>query len=119
MILEMLRWWYVTGWIQAAHRIGSWTAGVEQMFSLNLLLRTLFSPWKRIITAPGRGLDAQFRAGLDNLISRTVGFVIRLFVILAALFSMLGTLVASVIMVIVWPLLPLAVVGLVIKGIIG
>lgn len=119
MILEMLRWWYSTGWAQAARRIGGWTGGVEHMFSLSLLLRTLFAPWRRIITAPGRGLDAKMHAMLDNLVSRCIGFVIRLFVILAAGVSMLIAFFASVAMVVAWPALPLLFIGLIVKGITG
>lgn len=119
MISEMLRWWYITGWAQAARRIGSWTGGVEHMFSLSLLLRTLFAPWRRITTQPGRGLDAKMRAMLDNLVSRCIGFIIRLFVILAATVSMLAALLASVAMAIAWPVLPLLFIGLIVKGITG
>ena len=119
MIFEMLRWWYITGWVQAARRVGSWTVGVEHLFSLSLLLRTLFSPWRRIVSVAGRGLDAKMHAMLDNLVSRCIGFVIRLFVILAAGVSMLAVFVAGVCMFVLWPLLPLLFIGLVVKGITG
>ncbi len=119
MIFEMLRWWYVTGWVQAARRIGSWTSSVEHMFSLSLLLRTLFAPWRRIVSYAGKGLDARIHASLDNLVSRAVGFVIRIFVILAAGVAMLGALILSVLMVVIWPLLPLSFVFFVIRGIVG
>jgi hypothetical protein len=119
MIFEMLRWWYVTGWLQAAHRIGSWTVSVEHMFSLSLLLRTLFAPWRRIMTPKGRGLDAHLHAAVDNLVSRCVGFVIRLGVLLAAAVAMLIAVVMSVVMVVVWPVLPLLFIELVVKGVTG
>jgi hypothetical protein len=119
MILEMLRWWYVTGWMQAAHRIGGWTSSVERAFSLSLLLRTLFAPWRRIVTYAGKGLDAKMHAALDNLVSRAVGFVIRIFVILAAGVSILGALLLSTVMAVIWPLLPVAVIYFLVRGIIG
>jgi hypothetical protein len=119
MIFEMLRWWYITGWAQAAHRIVSWTSAVEHMFSLSLLLRTLFAPWKRITSAAGRGLDAKMRAGLDNLLSRCIGFVIRLFVITAALVGMFFAFVSGVVMAVIWPFLPLLFVAFIVKGITG
>jgi hypothetical protein len=119
MIFEILRWWYVTGWLQAMHRIIGWTQGVEQLFSVSLLAKTLFSPWRRIVTPPGRGLDAKMRAMLDNLVSRCVGFVIRLFVIFAAGVSMLVVFTSSAVLAIVWPLLPLAFVFFAVKGITG
>jgi len=119
MIFEMLRWWYVTGWMQAARRIGEWTSSVERMFSLSLLLRTLFAPWRRIITPGGRGLDAKVHAALDNLVSRAVGFVIRIFVILAAGISMLTALVLGVFMAIIWPVLPVAILYCIVRGVTG
>jgi hypothetical protein len=86
------------------------------MFSLNILLRTLFSPWRRIITYPGASLEARLRAIGDNLVSRAVGFTMRVFVLLAAglAFVILG--VFSVAEIIVWPLVPLAAIGLIVKG---
>lgn len=119
MIFEMLRWWYVTGWMQAVGRIRSWTSSVEQVFSLAILVQTLFAPWRRIITYGGRGLDAKMRAALDNLVSRCVGFVIRFFVIIAALVAMVGAIIASTIMAIIWPLLPLAIILFAVKAVTG
>jgi hypothetical protein len=117
MIFEMLRWWYGSGWMGALKRIGTWTRGVEHAFSVSVLLQTLFAPWRRIISAAGRGLDAKMRAGLDNLVSRAVGFVIRSFVLLAATVSMLVTFLAGLVMALVWPLLPLLVIFFLVKGV--
>lgn len=119
MILEMLRWWYGTGWLQATHRVGTWTKGVERTFSITLLLQTLFSPWRRIISNPGRSLDDKVRAALDNFVSRCVGAVIRTGVLIAAGFAMLGVFLGSIIMVGIWPLLPVGAVYFLIRSIIG
>lgn len=119
MIFEMLRWWYVTGWLQSVKRISSWTARVEHAFSLSLLARTLFSPWRRIVTPPGKGLDARMHAALDNLVSRSIGSVIRLTVIIAAGVALFCTFLAGIIVVVVWPLLPVLAVLLAVKAVIG
>lgn len=119
MIFEMLRWWYISGWIQAARRVKTWTMGVERAFSLSLLAKTLFAPWRRIVTMSGKSLDAQMRAMLDNLVSRCVGFFIRFFVIVGALVAMLGAVIASVSMAIIWPLLPVLIIVCVIKAVTG
>jgi hypothetical protein len=86
------------------------------MFSIRILLRTLFSPWRRIITYPGAGLDAKMRAFGDNLVSRCIGFTIRSFVLFAAAiaFILLGLL--ALLELVVWPLVPLAGVALIVKG---
>ena len=119
MIFQMLRWWYVSGWMQAARKVVAWPQGIERAFSLSLLVRTMFAPWRRIVTASGRSLDAQMRAALDNLISRLVGFVIRFFVLIGAGVAMLVALAAGCVMAVVWPFLPLLVPALAVKGIIG
>lgn len=119
MIFEMLRWWYGPGWTGALKRVASWTRGVENAFSVSLLVQTLFSPWRRIVSVAQRGLDAKMHAAMDNLVSRAVGFFIRLFVLLAAGVAMLGALVAGVVMAVAWPFLPLLVVALTVKGVVG
>jgi hypothetical protein len=119
MILQMLRWWYGTGWLQAIHRIVSWPLGVERHFSFSLLARTLFSPWRRIVSAGGRSLDAKVRDALDNFVSRCVGFVVRFFVLVTAMLCMLLALLLGGIAAILWPLLPLGIIYCAIRGITG
>src|SRR5687768_8970679 len=117
MIFQMLRWWYGTGWLQATHRITSLPLGVERHFSVSLLARTLFAPWRRIVSAGGRSLDAKIRDALDNFVSRCVGFVVRFLVLFTAMLGMLAAFVFSVAAVIIWPLVPLLVIYCVVRGI--
>jgi hypothetical protein len=119
MIVDLLRWWYGTGWMQAVHRVGSWTSHVEQTFSVSTLLRTLFSPWRRIVSGGGRSLDAKMRDALDNFVSRCVGAVVRSIVLLAAGLAGLAALVGGILMVLIWPLLPLAIPYFLLRSITG
>jgi hypothetical protein len=119
MIFQMLRWWYEAGWLQAIHRITSWPLGVERHFSVSLLAKTLFAPWRRIVSGGGRSLDAKIHDALDNFVSRCVGFVVRFMVLLAALAGMLAALVFGTLSAIVWPLLPLFVIYCLIRSITG
>jgi hypothetical protein len=119
MIFQMLRWWYGPGWLQAIHRITALPLGVERHFSVSLLAQTLFSPWRRIVSMGGRGLDAKVRDALDNFVSRCVGFVVRSIVLFTALGGMIGAFIFGIILTVVWPLLPLFIVYCVIRGIIG
>jgi len=105
--------------MQAARNIGHWTNSVEQMFSVGILLRTLFSPWRRIVTAGGRGLDAKMQAMFDNLVSRLVGFFVRLMVIIAACVSLAGVFLIGLVMVIVWPFIPIGIVYCLVRSITG
>lgn len=117
LAIELIAWWYGKGWIQSIQQTKIRLAKTASAFSLDILLRTLFAPWKRITTTAGSGLDAKMQALLDNLISRVVGFTVRLFVLFSALIILAVTLVFSVIQIIVWPFVPLLLIFLIIRGI--
>jgi hypothetical protein len=119
MIFQMLRWWYGTGWLQATHRITSWPLGVERHFSVSLLARTLFAPWRRIVSMGGRSLDAKLHDALDNFVSRCIGFVIRSFVLFTAFLGMVAALVIGLVMALTWPLWPLIIGYCLVRGIAG
>jgi hypothetical protein len=119
MILEMLRWWYSTGWLQAMERIISWPRGLGRSFSVSLLLRTLLAPWRRIVSVGGRSLDDKMRNAADNLISRFIGFFVRIGVLIAAAISAVAAFVAATVIVIAWPIMPAAIVYFVFRGIAG
>lgn len=117
MIFELLRWWYVEGWLHSFKRIGSRTHNVALAFSAPTLLRTLFAPWRRIVTTAGRSIDAKFQAAIDNFVSRLVGFISRFIVLIAALVMTTGTFIMSCAIALTWPLVPLLVVYFIVKGI--
>lgn len=117
LVVAFFSWWYGRGWLEVAKSIGPRMSGVAYTFSVSQLLRTLFAPWRRIITYPGSTLGERLRAWGDNVFSRAVGFVVRLIVLFAALLALVFTLIISVIEVIVWPLLPPAVPVLLILGV--
>lgn len=119
MAFEMLRWWYTTGWTQILRQITTWPLRVERAFSFVILVQTLFSPWKRIISGGGNTIDAKFRAAMDNLVSRLIGGFVRSIVLLGALCAMAGAGIAAMLFAIIWPLLPVAIVFGVIRGITG
>ena len=53
-------------------------------FSIKETLRSLFSPWRRYLWDYGRGFDITryFEAFLSNIITRVIGFIMRLFLII-------------------------------------
>jgi len=110
MFLELLVWWYGTGWLDIARRIGRRVVGIMQLFSVSILISTLFSPWKRIVSPPGRSFDQKIRGAVDNLVSRAVGFFVRSLVLLSAtIFTTIAAIIGFV-MVMLWPILPVAIV---------
>ncbi|HEX8182171.1 MAG TPA: hypothetical protein VF575_01055 [Candidatus Saccharimonadales bacterium] len=117
--LEILTWWYRQGWSQIIKNAETRSTKVSHLFSVPILLRTLFAPWRRIITYPGASIEAKFRAAGDNLVSRVVGFTVRSLVLLSAGVMLLLTTVAALLQLVIWPLIPPAVIVLFVKGIIG
>jgi hypothetical protein len=92
---------------------------VQKNFSIAILLKTLFSPWKRINTYSGKSLEEKERAFVDNLVSRGVGFFIRFFSLLAAFVMIIVVAVAAIFIAIVWPFIPIAIVYFAFRGVTG
>ena len=82
-MLSFFSWWYGPGLVGLVRAIQRRMQQLADMFSVAILLRTLFSPWRRIITYPGAGLEAHLRAMLDNMVSRVIGLLVRISVLLA------------------------------------
>ncbi len=118
LVASFLSWWYGAGWARVTRSLNSRLQAVLDNFSVKQLSRTLFAPWRRIVTYPGRSLEERFRALGDNLFSRAIGFVVRLIVLIAALFTLLIIALLTLVEIVVWPLLPLAVPGCLIVGLV-
>lgn len=119
MALEFFRWWYTHGWTLAFVRLRNKLTGIEQAFSVGILLRTLFAPWRRIITYPGDGIGAHFRAMIDNLVSRFIGFMVRIFVLIGAGVTGLIFGCFALLACVLWPLLPPLAIGALVWSIAG
>ena len=109
LFLSLFGWWYGHGWAAVATSFGRRMQGVAEAFSVGQLLRTLFAPWRRIISYPGASLGERMRAWSDNAFSRVIGFVVRLFVLLAGGICLLVVGLVTAIETILWPLVPVAV----------
>jgi len=77
-------------------------------FSIDLLLRTFFSPFRQISAGRVRGpLGVQMRAFFDRLISRVIGAMIRFTMIIFGIFAIVMYTVVGGAMVAVWGVIPL------------
>jgi hypothetical protein len=115
-MLEFVKWWYGPGWADTVIDSKKRLLTLGEMFSVAILLRTLFAPWKRIISYPGSGLEAHMRAILDNLVSRVIGFFVRIMVLFSASVMFVLFCVIGLVQIATWPLLPLAGAGLIVWG---
>lgn len=119
LALEFFKWWYGQGWALLVRNMRRRLVMTSNVFSVPILIRTLFAPWRRIITYGGAGINSQIRTAADNLVSRLVGFVVRLFVLFTAGVSLVVVMAVAAVEIAAWPLLPIAVFGLLVKGVIG
>jgi hypothetical protein len=119
LALELFTWWYGQGWAAAAQNTRKMLMSILHAFSVLILLRTLFAPWRRIITYPGASLEAKLHAFGDNIVSRAIGFVVRLIVLLTAFLMSAVALITGIAGVILWPLVPPGALLLLIKGLVG
>lgn len=107
-IVGMISWWYSTGWKRCVSDATNSLMGIYDYFSIDLLLRTLFAPFRQISAGKVSGpLGVQFRAVIDRLISRVIGGIMRTLVIIIGSVTLLVAAIVGLLRVIVWPLIPL------------
>lgn len=115
----LISWWYSTGWLGQVSRVRAYLARVADFFSIPLLLKTLFQPFRQIDSdSRGKSLDAALRAWADRTVSRFIGAMIRLVMIVLGSVWWVLSAVAGLVTCLVWPVLPvLPVVGVIFSGV--
>lgn len=108
VIVGLLSWWYTAGWRQRMRLLGERLARTFDTFSIDLLVKTWFSPFRQISAGKVNGpIGVQLRAFADRLISRVVGGVIRTGVIIFGSIWLLIVALAGVVELLLWLVVPL------------
>lgn len=117
--LEFVRWYYTIAPISILDIWGGYLAANLHYFSVLLLLRTLFAYWHKDIEGYGRGFDPgrYLRVFSMNMVSRGVGFIIRMVTIVFGLIIELLIVFLGIIFLIFWLLAPAIVIFMIVKGI--
>jgi len=78
-------------------------------FSIPLLLKTLFAPWRHNLLLYPKGFDLgeYFEIFISNLISRTIGAILRFFLILIGILIEILIIFFGLIMFLAWFILPI------------
>lgn len=94
---------------------------VYHLFSVPVLLRSLFSPWKRMDMRYQKGLNIEDWAGtfVVNIMMRIVGAIARFVIILIGTLGLIIFGIGGLCILLVWALLPFAVLLLPILGVIS
>lgn len=107
-LVGIFQWWYGAGWLRHVRRSYVGILRTADVFSIGLLLKTLFNPFKQISAADVNGsLPVQFQAFLDKLFSRAVGTAIRSFTIIIGLVVIVIRTLWTCVSIVAWTLLPL------------
>lgn len=108
-IVGIFWWWYGAGWKLAFDRAVLRIAGLYDYFSIDLLLKTLFSPFRQISAGGVDGpINIKIRAFFDQLLSRIIGAIVRLIVIAIGSLTLLLSIIFAVVYLLGWAILPLA-----------
>lgn len=121
-ITEMFLWWYSRGWGVFVDQLKNYFASIIDFFSMDSLFRTLFKPFRQISAesaSANSSIDLRFQMFLDRLISRTVGFFSRLILILVGVILMICGGVLGLVLIVLWPIIPLLPIGGILLTILG
>ncbi len=109
LITGLISWWYIDGYKFFASRLWTKLGDTIDLFSIGSLLKTLFAPYRQIsANAGGTSIDDKFMGLIDRLVSRLVGGVARIGIVLTGIVVILIQAIGSILSLVVWPLLPLA-----------
>ncbi len=107
-LVGIFQWWYGSGWLRHLRRSYVGILRTADFFSIGLLLKTLFSPFKQISASNVQGgFPVQLSAFFDRLFSRAVGGVIRTLTIVVGLFAILLRTLWTAVSMLLWTVLPL------------
>lgn len=107
-IVGILGWWYGTGWKQHASKVKERLASTMDYFSIDLLLRTLFAPFRQISAEKTNGsINMQMHAFFDRMISRVIGMIVRSGMIVIGTAAIIMYALLGCIGLLVWALVPL------------
>ena len=114
-----LLWHYTTAWVDLVRLYQNFSWFLWHFFSIGVLLRTLFSPWRRLHEGRSKSTAGLLGSAIMNLILRAVGFFARFATILFGLAAIVLLSVCFLLLLLLWPLLPLLIVALIAQGVIG
>jgi len=114
-IVSFYLWWYTSGWALFARQSIERNRRINENFSIPDLLKTLFRPFRQISSnEKGKGLQGILSVFLDQTISRFVGFIARITIIIVATLCILLHSTIALAIIIIWPVLAiLPIIGLI------
>lgn len=109
--ISMIQWWYTQGWKNTSAKLTDRLKNAADFFSIRLLVGNLFAPFRQISAGEASSPDMWLSVFFDKLLSRVIGAFIRVFLLIVGIVTIILQAIWGVFLVIVWPLIPMAVVG--------
>lgn len=107
LVVGFLQWWYGAGWKRQFSRWRNRLIGVYDYFSVDLLLRSWFAPFRQISAGRVQGpLSVQWAAFVDKTVSRFVGAFMRTILIIIGVVTIFLTIIFGLIGIVGWLLVP-------------
>lgn len=108
LVTSLLTWWYTDGWRSRARLVSDRLDATIDYFSFDLLLKTLFAPFRQISAGRVDGpLEVKLRALVDKLFSRIIGAFIRLVILFVGGIVVTLQVLVGLVMLIAWMIVPL------------
>lgn len=108
LMLAFTNWWYSAGWRKRAQLVSERLDRTLDYFSISLLLKTFFAPFRQISAGKVDGpLGVKLQAFTDRLVSRVIGAMIRSFILLIGIVLIVFQAVVGLATLVIWPLVPM------------
>lgn len=109
IIVWALSWWYGAGWKARSLHVYEQLLSSYDYFSIGLLARTLFAPFRQISAGNVDGpIGVKLRAFVDKQISRIIGSVVRVILIITGVIWLTMQALFGVIVLAGWAIMPIA-----------
>jgi hypothetical protein len=118
ILFGYLQWHYSKAIFSLTKIWGNFLYFIFELFSIKLLLKNFFSPWKRMSDNYPKNFDLKiyFFTFITNFIVRVIGIIMRTFLLIIGLLSYILLLILYPIILIIWLVSPFLIIGLIYKG---
>ena len=109
IVLQWLSWQFLEMPRNILKAWGNFLKFGLNYFSVPLLIKTFFSPWRRYVWVYPKGFDIgkYLEVWFSNLISRILGVVLRFFLIIIGILAEILIVFGGLIFLLVWLILPI------------
>jgi len=111
LLVDYFEWHYTSAFKRIFQVWSNFFWFLVAFFSITQLLKSLFSPWKRITEDRGRTFNFEDLASfvIIGLISRIIGFLLRFIIIVIGLISLIVLSLGLIITYVFWMTAPVAI----------